>query len=55
MLQWNLVYLNKGRIHLFWELNLPRETDPATERKQFKKLRTQTNYTKGIRIILENN
>lgn len=39
MLQWNFVYLNKGRIHLFWELNLPRETDPATNRKQFKKLK----------------
>lgn len=53
MLQWNLENLNKARIHLFWEVNLPKETDPATNRKQLKKsLKNQTNYTKGIRSTL---
>lgn len=56
MLQWHLEILTKGRIQLFWELNLLKKTDPATKRKQSEKsLKNQTNYTKGIRSILENN
>lgn len=62
MLQWNLENLNKGRIPLFWELNLPKETDPATNRKTIEKIATnrktikeQTNCSRGIRSTLENN
>lgn len=52
MLQWNLENLNKGRIYLFWELNLPKETDPATNRKQLKKsLKNKQTILKVLEVL----